>query len=811
MTAAPLLDAADESLFGGKATSLGSALRAGLPVPDGFAISWDGVAQIARGDAAAREAALLLFRQLNRAASVRSSAVGEDSADASFAGQHLTVLNVVSEQQFFKAIGEVYESADTDAARAYRGRVGNAEHARIAVVVQRMVNSDVAGVLFTRNPLTAADERVIEASWGLGEAVVAGMVTPDRYRIERSGGILERTAGYKDLEIRFAAEGTEELPVEEARARKLTLSDEQLGALHGLASQCEEAFGRDLDLEFAFEDGVLHLLQSRPITRIVTQPLAKEDEGVIPSEARNLAGGHATSKQRPTHLPPGSLAALGMTRSGTPEPVGDLPPLAKEDEGVIPSEARNLVGGQATSKQRPAHLPPGSLASLGMTPSGKPEPVGDLPPRRLIGFGLAALLNPLNSTMIAVALPSISTDFNASAASVTFWLVSVYLLVSIIVQSPAGKISDLFGYSRVLTAGRILFALGALAGAFAPSLLVLTIGRVAMAIGGSLNIPTVMAELRNEVAPEFRGRLFGLFGALMGTAAAVGPLIGGVLIRNFGWHSVFLVNIPIIILSLILVPLQRTARESKRKVSFDVAGSLLFAISIALIVGGVQTKGVFTLPAIATGVVGIVLFTWYERRVADPLLDLNLFRAREFSAGGLIVALHNFAMYAILFLVPFLFALAVKNSGSTGTLLLAMTASMVVFSAIGGRLSDAIGPRTTAIIGSAVGVVGTVALFIVDPGNLAAVATSLALFGAGIGIASSPSQSAALSAIPRERSGVGAGAISTMRYLGGVFGSAIVGIVVASKRTDHPLVWAFPIALLLSLVIAALLPRRVTR
>ena len=126
---------------------------------------------------------------------VRSSAVGEDSEEASFAGQHLTCLNVRSAADGVAAVAAIWRSAHSDSALAYRRRLGLTDSPRIAVVVQQLVDADCAGVLFTRNPLDGADELVVEAAWGLGEAVVAGLVTPDRFRVARDGTVLERVAG----------------------------------------------------------------------------------------------------------------------------------------------------------------------------------------------------------------------------------------------------------------------------------------------------------------------------------------------------------------------------------------------------------------------------------------------------------------------------------------------------------------------------------------------------------------------------------------------------------------------------------------
>jgi len=263
----PLVDAEEEALYGAKAVGLGEALRSGLPVPPGVALPGPEVDAIAAGEPVATAALREAVRSLPMPVAVRSSAVGEDSAGASFAGQHLTVLNVRSVEDVEQAVREVWWSANSDSAITYRKRLGVFERPSVGVVVQSLLAPDTAGVMFTRNPISGADERLIEANWGLGEAVVAGRVIPDSFRVARGGEVLERTPGFKKIAIRPAPDGgtfDEKIPVDQRET--LCLSDEQLRALSGLAEECERAYGTGRDIEWAFADGTLYLLQCRAIT-----------------------------------------------------------------------------------------------------------------------------------------------------------------------------------------------------------------------------------------------------------------------------------------------------------------------------------------------------------------------------------------------------------------------------------------------------------------------------------------------------------------------------------------------------------------
>jgi pyruvate,water dikinase len=269
MNPVPLTDVHDDAAHGGKAAQLGAALRAGLPVPPGFALAHEHVDILALGGAASAPGHIVdAFASLGGPVAVRSSAIGEDGASASFAGQHATVLGVTCGRTLLAAIKKVRESAHAPSAIAYRKRLGLDGAARMGIVVQRLVDAEKAGVLFTKNPVTGADERVIEAAWGLGEIVVAGLVTPDRYRIARDGKILERVAGEKDIAIRRHPDGgTHETEVDPDRAAALCLDDAELAELHRLALRCEEHAKAPQDIEWAFAGSTLYLLQRRAITR----------------------------------------------------------------------------------------------------------------------------------------------------------------------------------------------------------------------------------------------------------------------------------------------------------------------------------------------------------------------------------------------------------------------------------------------------------------------------------------------------------------------------------------------------------------
>lgn len=281
----PLEETREESVFGAKAVGLGEAARAGLPVPGGIALAGETTEAVAAGDAEAIRRVVESTRSLAYPLAVRSSAVDEDGAAASFAGQHLTLLNVTAPENLDEAIRQIWWSANSDSVISYRKRVGLFTRPSVGVVVQSLLDPEVAGVMFTQNPVTGADERVIEASWGLGEVVVAARVIPDHFRLARSGEVLERHAGVKQVALRaLAGGGTVEWAVSPDKVEALCIDDDVLGRLNALASRCEEVYGPGRDIEWAYAGGRLYLLQCRSVTHAAPSRPRPTPAGPDPTE-----------------------------------------------------------------------------------------------------------------------------------------------------------------------------------------------------------------------------------------------------------------------------------------------------------------------------------------------------------------------------------------------------------------------------------------------------------------------------------------------------------------------------------------------
>jgi MFS family permease len=406
---------------------------------------------------------------------------------------------------------------------------------------------------------------------------------------------------------------------------------------------------------------------------------------------------------------------------------------------------------------------------------------------------LAASLSPLGSTMIAVALPSIGSELGVGGGRLTQWLVSSYLIVGIATMSAGGRLGDRIGHKRGLLLGMTIYGLGSIVGFTVATLPALAFARISMAAGGAMTVPATMALLRNMVPVEKRPRAFGYFGSVMGTAAAVGPLLGGELTTYFGWRSVFIANLPVIALSWWLI--QRTTRTEAAKTptpdvsphdapAFDILGSVLLGLGLTLLVVAAQLSGSVRLAPAAVGVTLLSGFVFWERRVAQPVLDLALFRERTFTAASMVTGLQNLAMYSLLFQLPIFFEqVRSVEPGTIGRTIIAMMVAMIICSPIGGRVSERAGARATALAGTLTSLLGVFLLS--DFQSLQTPSDAilgLILVGAGLGFSQAPSQAAAMSAVQRTDAGMAGGVVSTARYIGGVIGISALGYLLGGDQ-----------------------------
>lgn len=411
----------------------------------------------------------------------------------------------------------------------------------------------------------------------------------------------------------------------------------------------------------------------------------------------------------------------------------------------------------------------------------------------MLGVASGSILVPLNSTMLAVALPGVMDEFGLPASSVTS-LVSLYLGAVAIALPVGGALGDRFGSRRVFLAGVLGFGAASLVAAAASSFELLQMARVLQAASGAL-VSTSSATLIRETAPlDRRGEAFGLFDLLTSTSAAVGPFVGGVIVGAFGWRAMFFLAAPIAITAAIVVGvvLNRPGRRAGDAPSgphppLDAAGLLLLGLTIAAFLLALRGPDAGTLGLIATIALLplFVVFLLVEIRQARPAVDPHLFRRKGFAAAIAGVFGATVVLHGSFILVPLAVERLLHETPTTsGIVLLGIAGVSAIAAPFGGRSSDRLGRRRLVVAGSAITAGGLAALWLpVGTSAAAIVAILLGVVGLGLGLAGSPRQAAAFESIEPGRMGMAAGTYYTGRYLGGVVGASLAGAVLGTTVT----------------------------
>jgi MFS family permease len=455
----------------------------------------------------------------------------------------------------------------------------------------------------------------------------------------------------------------------------------------------------------------------------------------------------------------------------------------------------------------------------------------------MLGVASGAILVPLNTTMLAVALPGVMDEFGLGASRVTS-LVSLYLGAVAIALPVAGTIGDRFGARRVFLVGVLGFAAASLVATIATSFVVLELSRVLQAISGAL-VSTSSAALIRETAPAARrGEAFGLFDLITSTSAAIGPFIGGVIVGLAGWRAMFFVAVPLAVAAALTVAVVvpgtrvRDAREGAARGRgegdaaagpprtparpLDVPGLTLLGLAIAAFLVAVGALGT-TEPIVRTiAAIGVVplgaAFLVVELREAHPAVDPRLVRRPVFAAALAGVFGSTIVLHGSTILVPLLVERLLAQSATTsGIVLLAVAGVGAIVSPFGGRISDRRGRRGVVVAGSLISAVGFLLLGLpIAITAAASVAALLAIVGFGNGL-TSPRQAAALETVEPARVGMAAGTYYTGRYLGGVVGVTLVGALLGTTVTASNVSLGFAIlgAVMLGVALASLgLPGR---
>jgi EmrB/QacA subfamily drug resistance transporter len=409
----------------------------------------------------------------------------------------------------------------------------------------------------------------------------------------------------------------------------------------------------------------------------------------------------------------------------------------------------------------------------------------------LVTAALGGFMPVLDSGVVNLILPNLSKYFSTSLSTIE-WVTMAYLLVISGLVIALGRFGDLYGHKKIFLGGYIIFTAASLLCGLAPSIWMLIIFRGIQAIGGGMLVSMAPAIITANVAPASRGRALSVTAVAMGVGTILGPVLGGFLATNFGWRSVFMINIPIGMIGFWMA--QRTipthAEQEHAAQSFDLGGAALILFSLTAIllplslVENYSWGNPWILISLGIGIASAIGFIFYERRRTDPLLDINLFQNRLFLMGNISTTLFYMAQYTILLLIPFyLQDLRGLTAQQTGILYLPLPVIIILIAPLSGYLSDRMDSRYISSAGMAI-----MALGIWQLSNLRADSAIIflilgaATLGLGSGLFLTPNNSAVMGSVPDSKRGVASGVLAMMQYIGMVLGVAISGAVFTSSR-----------------------------
>lgn len=405
---------------------------------------------------------------------------------------------------------------------------------------------------------------------------------------------------------------------------------------------------------------------------------------------------------------------------------------------------------------------------------------------------LSLLVVQLDTTILGVAVQRLSQPLPSGLGlrqGELLWAINSYTLVMAGTLLAAGTFADRLGRKRVLLAGMVLFGLASAWCAFSSDGAMLIAGRAVMGVAAALVTPTTLAIISNTFGPAERPRAIGIWSGGVGVAVAAGPIIGGLLLDQLWWGSIFLVNVPVVILAVVIMALVVPESRNPRPGRFDVPGLLLSMLGMVLVVGGIIRAGdtgewtsVRIWAEVVGGMAALTAFVLWERRASSPLIELSWFRRREFSASLAVMTIAFFAMLGVTFTVAFyLLSLRHLTVLMTGLMMLPLALAQLAFSSQTPGLAVRIGARTTGVFGM-LSLAAALCLFAtldVDS-SLLVVEVALFLIGTGIAFVMPSASSAIMGSVARERAGSVSATSNAFRQIGGALGTAVLGAVLAS-------------------------------
>ena len=416
--------------------------------------------------------------------------------------------------------------------------------------------------------------------------------------------------------------------------------------------------------------------------------------------------------------------------------------------------------------------------------SGERSPAGRW---ALVSLSLSMLLSSLGTSIANVALPTLAQAFDASFRQVQ-WIVLAYLLAITTLIVSVGRLGDITGRRRLLLIGIALFTGASLACGAAPTLGSLVAARAAQGLGAAIMMALTMALIGETVAKEKTGGAMGLLGTMSAVGTALGPSLGGVLIAGFGWRAIFLVKVPLGVLTFILayraLPSDRPKLGS-RPAGFDMAGTLLLALTLAayalaMTVGGAKFEAL-TVLLLAAAVIGAGLFALVEARVASPLIRLAMFRDSALSASLAMNALVATVIMTTFVVGPFYLSRALGlNEALVGAVMAIGPVISTLSGVPAGRIVDRLGAPLVVVVGLAVMAAGSFALSLLPAiFGIAGYIAAIAVLTPGYQLFQAANNTTVMMDIDADQRGVVSGMLNLSRNLGLITGASFMGAVFA--------------------------------
>ena len=407
----------------------------------------------------------------------------------------------------------------------------------------------------------------------------------------------------------------------------------------------------------------------------------------------------------------------------------------------------------------------------------------------LLVLSLSLVVISLDNTVLNVALPTISEELGASSTQLQ-WIVDSYVLVFAGLLLVAGALGDRFGRRRALQAGLVVFLAGSIAAAVSDSPAMLIASRALMGVGGAFIMPSTLSVLTNVFPAEERPKAIGIWAAVSGIGIAIGPVTGGLLIEHFSWGSVFLINVPIALGALLLsVPLVPESKDPATP-KLDPFGAALSIAGLTTLLWGIIEAGgakgwgdPAVLSSFGLAIALLVAFAVWELHCESPMLNVRLFRNRNFSASSASIGLVFFALFGtIFFLTQYLQSVLGYEPLKAGAAIIPVSIGLIAAAPQAAKLTVKYGPRMVVATGLTLVATALVLLSTADAeSSYSLIAAVLLILGSGMGLAMTPATEALMSSLPKEQAGVGSAMNDTVRQVGGALGVAVLGSLLTSQ------------------------------